>query len=155
MYSFSSPPGDRLPAEVYPRDNRDALREEFVDHQVLTDLPPSTKTADGRLDTFWGGMGRLSQAGEVRFPRLSALMKVLLVVRATRAVSGSSRRCGRSARPSAPSWDGTPCVRCRVSNGTRTVVRRTFSRVARCCVQLSQPLAPTTVRRAHSHTHGS
>ena len=78
---------DRLPAEVYPRDNRDALREEFVEYQVSADLPPFTKTTDSRLDTFWGEMGRLSQAGEVRFPHLAALMKVLLVVPAGNASS--------------------------------------------------------------------
>ena len=78
---------DRLPANIFPVDNRDALREEFSDYQLSSDLPRYDKTADSRLDTFWGQMGKLTHAGERRFPHLSGLMKVLLVVPAGNASS--------------------------------------------------------------------
>ena len=42
---------------------------------------------NGRLDTFWGELGKLMEAGEPRFPHLSRLMTTLLVVPAGNASS--------------------------------------------------------------------
>ena len=67
---------DRVPDNLFPADNHNKLREEFADYQVSADLPSHT----GRLDTFWGEMGKLVEAGEPRFPHLSRLMTTLLVV---------------------------------------------------------------------------
>ena len=67
---------DRVPDNLF-------LREEFADYQVSADLPSHT----GRLDTFWGEMGNLVEAGEPRFPHLSRLMTTLLVVPAGNASS--------------------------------------------------------------------
>ena len=44
---------DRIPANLFPADKNDKLREEFADYQVSADLPSHT----GRLDTFWGRCG--------------------------------------------------------------------------------------------------
>ena len=74
---------DRVPANLFPADNRNKLREEFADYQVSADLPSHT----GWLDTFWGEMGKLMETGEPRFPLLSWLMTTLLVVPAGNASS--------------------------------------------------------------------
>ena len=55
---------DRMPANIFPDENMDVLREEFSDYQLSTDLPSYDKTADCRLESIWGQMGDLTHVGE-------------------------------------------------------------------------------------------
>ena len=63
--------------------NLDNLHSEVIDYKLADDIPQEDK-----IDKYWGQVSKLKTAGgSVRFPVLSRLMKILLVIPHSNAAS--------------------------------------------------------------------